>query len=317
MNNKILSAVMAGALVLTSPLSVFAASFPDVSDSHTYAREIQYLKDKGIVNGYSDGNYHPEDQLTREAIVKIVVNAKYSQTDIENCLENNTFDNSEIFSDVNTSYGFAKYICIASTQDIVNGYSDGSFKPKNSVSFEAAAKIIIRALDANNGIAEDASLTEYLNKLKTKNIIAPTVGKDDRFKLLNRGEAAFFLHAVNEGYKVFPALPAPVKQTYSFMIKKSQTLSNAETGLTFRTRNYGIHCNTSRNTFVDLDVTKNGSTQQVHLERTCTGINNGTIEGVITSSGTAHGYKFDLVKVMEKEAWNVDSFEFYVEFKQV
>ena len=43
-----------------------APTFRDVSPTHSAYRHIEFLKARGIVNGYMDGNYHPGITLTRD-----------------------------------------------------------------------------------------------------------------------------------------------------------------------------------------------------------------------------------------------------------
>ncbi len=47
--------------------------FPDVSDSHWGYKYIYALNEKGIVCGDENGNFNPEDNITNEEIIKIVV----------------------------------------------------------------------------------------------------------------------------------------------------------------------------------------------------------------------------------------------------
>ena len=50
-----------------------AATFPDVKQ---YKEEIQYLTDRGIIQGYEDGMFRPEQALTRLEAVQTLLKAK-------------------------------------------------------------------------------------------------------------------------------------------------------------------------------------------------------------------------------------------------
>ena len=50
-----------------------AATFPDVKQ---YKEEIQYLNDRGIIQGYEDGMFRPEQALTRLEAVQTLLKAK-------------------------------------------------------------------------------------------------------------------------------------------------------------------------------------------------------------------------------------------------
>ncbi len=113
--------------------TAFGASFNDVSSSHENYNAIEYLKEKGIVNGFSDGTFRPENKLNRAEAIKVIIEA---------------FDYSEQtylgeFSDVKSGDWFSKYVASGKKEGIVNGYSDGTFKPGNSLLLAEALKIVL------------------------------------------------------------------------------------------------------------------------------------------------------------------------------
>ncbi len=73
-NFKFLSCLMAFILVFSSFGTVFAASFPDVSDTnYSWAEDaVEELADQGIINGYEDGTFRPENTVTKlESLVLV------------------------------------------------------------------------------------------------------------------------------------------------------------------------------------------------------------------------------------------------------
>src|SRR5687768_10280163 len=55
--------------LLAAPAVVFAAhQFPDVPNGHPFHAEIGAIADAGITAGFNDGNYHPGDAVTRQAM---------------------------------------------------------------------------------------------------------------------------------------------------------------------------------------------------------------------------------------------------------
>jgi hypothetical protein len=52
--------------------SLYAAIFDDVPDTHTFANDISWAKDNGIVFGYGDGNFGPEDFMTRGQLTAVL-----------------------------------------------------------------------------------------------------------------------------------------------------------------------------------------------------------------------------------------------------
>lgn len=53
--------------------STYAGIFDDVDDSHWAADDIQTAYDMGIIAGYGDGSFGPQDDVTYEQAVKMVV----------------------------------------------------------------------------------------------------------------------------------------------------------------------------------------------------------------------------------------------------
>ncbi|MBR6253581.1 MAG: S-layer homology domain-containing protein [Clostridia bacterium] len=51
----------------------FAASFPDVDESHWAFQYITKLSDDGVINGYQDGTYKPEGTVKRSEFLKLVL----------------------------------------------------------------------------------------------------------------------------------------------------------------------------------------------------------------------------------------------------
>ncbi|MDX9970452.1 MAG: S-layer homology domain-containing protein [Candidatus Gracilibacteria bacterium] len=111
--------------------------FSDVEVSHKYALAISYLKEWGILNGYSDGSFKPENEINRAELLKVLtLAAGHSPSEAYgNC-----------FPDVKDGW-FAPYVCFARTKGWINGYADGTFKPSQSVSKAEALKMIFNAFE--------------------------------------------------------------------------------------------------------------------------------------------------------------------------
>jgi V8-like Glu-specific endopeptidase len=112
--------------------------FNDVDYTSDNAVAISYLKENGIVGGYSDGTFKPENNLNRAELMKILVEA--TGIDPEASLYKNCFP------DVKEQW-FARYVCYAKEQGWVEGYPDSKFKPENNVSKVESTKMILEAFD--------------------------------------------------------------------------------------------------------------------------------------------------------------------------
>lgn len=112
-------------------------NFSDVASDHPYAKEIHYLKNKNIVEGYSDGNYMPDSNINRAELLKIIISTKFGNVDdsyTEKC-----------FKDIDPDEWYAKYVCFGKEYNIVSGYDDETFKPNQNITIAEAMKITLSA----------------------------------------------------------------------------------------------------------------------------------------------------------------------------
>ncbi|WP_010093248.1 S-layer homology domain-containing protein [Ornithinibacillus scapharcae] len=113
-----------------------AKVFEDVK-GHWGEKEVQYLVDLGLINGYPDGSFKPNAPITREEAAKIIVT--------ELGLDLNSDNN--IFPDVKKGYWAEEYISAAVENNILTGYPNGNFGPKNLLTRGELASILVRAYD--------------------------------------------------------------------------------------------------------------------------------------------------------------------------
>jgi len=139
-------------LGLITPLATYARSFSDVSSYYKHYDAIDYLSDSGLVGGYADGNFKPDSNINRAEFTKVVISAAFDD-DVDTCIADNsqTHWTYMFFPDVPIDKWFAKYVCTAKVNGVVSGYSDGSFKPGNSINFAEGLKIILDAYSTNAG----------------------------------------------------------------------------------------------------------------------------------------------------------------------
>lgn len=111
-----------------------AATFPDVADDHANAAAIDYLTKDGVIGGYEDGTFRPENFVNRAETLKILLLA--SSGEIQN-------PTSDVFPDVPMNAWFAPFVFSAKNAAIVDGYFDGSFRPAQTVNLVEALKILL------------------------------------------------------------------------------------------------------------------------------------------------------------------------------
>ena len=118
--------------------------FGDVPANHWAAWSIKKAKETGLVTGYADGTFKPNQKITRAEIIAIVVRSEYAGQNMDATVTP--------FDDVSESAWFAKFVAFGATKNIVSGYKDaqgaltGRFGPNNNATRAEAAKIISNGL---------------------------------------------------------------------------------------------------------------------------------------------------------------------------
>ncbi|MCI8971960.1 MAG: S-layer homology domain-containing protein, partial [Oscillibacter sp.] len=141
---KFLSLVLV--LVMTMSLvtiSAGATEYKDLTDKDEiqYEEAVAVLNRIGIITGYEDGSFRPETELTRGAAAKIIVSLMIGP-EAAAALPNN----QSPYPDVPAGHTFAGVISYCKTAEYISGYGDGTFKPANSLTGYAFAKMLLGAL---------------------------------------------------------------------------------------------------------------------------------------------------------------------------
>ena len=135
--NKLLPLALTAAMIVPSVPAMAASS--DIA-GHWAESVITQWQNKGLIQGYEDGTFKPGNTITRAEFVTLMNNAKgfWSEGSIN-------------FSDVKNGSWFYSAVARAVAAGYVNGYSDGSFKPGNTITRAEAAVMIANAarLSAN------------------------------------------------------------------------------------------------------------------------------------------------------------------------
>ena len=135
--NKLLPLALTAAMIVPS---VPAMAAPSDIAGHWAESVITQWQSKGLIQGYEDGTFKPGNTITRAEFVTLMNNAKgfWSEGSIN-------------FSDVKNGSWFYSAVARAVAAGYVKGYSDGSFKPGNTITRAEAAVMIANAarLSAN------------------------------------------------------------------------------------------------------------------------------------------------------------------------
>lgn len=197
MKNKIIALIVL--LNMAFPPALLAASFSDVSESNPYYKSIEFLKTEGIIGGYPDGTFKPEQVVNRAEALKMILNAK--KTAVNEI-------SSTSFKDIATADWFAKYVETAKTLGIVNGNPDGTFAPGRNVNKVEFLKMLLLTYEVKfvnyqppeKPLYPDAADSKqwfipYLDFAKNVNLISPnSAGNIEPSKDLTRGEVAEIIY---------------------------------------------------------------------------------------------------------------------------
>ena len=126
--------------------------FSDVPLSHTFYEDIMDLKGAGVINGYGDGTFKPDNFVTRGELSKFIFNAA-KLLNPDKFQGNNTGGSD--FSDVGSNNTFYTFIKSLKNLGIINGYGDGSYKPDQYVTRGELSKFIINAFSQPSIVFRD------------------------------------------------------------------------------------------------------------------------------------------------------------------
>ena len=151
---KVISAASALA-VSASSIAAFAASYPDVATTADYYQAVNELSALGVIAGFEDGTFKPEENVTRAQITKMVVTALGNQ--VSSAAEAASGKDTQ-FADVPGSHWAAGFVSVgtsSSAQNFINGYSATAFGPEDNVTYAQAIKMLVAALGYSS-LAEGA-----------------------------------------------------------------------------------------------------------------------------------------------------------------
>ncbi len=174
--------------------------FKDIDSENKYFEAISYLNKKGLIEGYRDKTFRPENPINRAELMKIIVSS-LEDFDVEK-----TKYLKNCFPDVNDEW-FADFVCYAEDHSWIHGYDDDTFRPKNLVTRAESLKMILNVFEINNikSVTEDV-----YPDVKTYDWFAPFIAyakesgiikldKTENFephKSITRGEVVNYIYRV-------------------------------------------------------------------------------------------------------------------------
>ncbi len=138
--------------------SANSASYNDLNVNYECYYPVMRLSDSKVINGYEDNTYRPWNNVTRAEFCKIVV-AMMDKT-----LEAESISNTSPYDDVNKVKWCIPYVNYLTSNNIIKGYADATFKPNNIITYAEAVTILCRILGYNEDSVGYSWPTNYINK---------------------------------------------------------------------------------------------------------------------------------------------------------
>ncbi|MCA9373639.1 MAG: S-layer homology domain-containing protein [Candidatus Gracilibacteria bacterium] len=205
MKQKFLTAIIALAVMVGTGVSAplhqvaHAQTFSDVPSTNPYYSSIEALVASGVLQGYPDGTFKPNQPVNRAEAIKMVL------TGIGDKPSNGLYNTG--FTDVPLDVWYAGYVFEGALKGIIHGNPDGTFAGSRTVNKAEFLKMTEQAFQVDlspyqnitGNIAADVPagtwFTPYVGYAKAVGLIYATV--EDTLspeKLLTRGECAQILH---------------------------------------------------------------------------------------------------------------------------
>lgn len=125
------------AVVMIAGAALSATAFDDVA-GNKHANAVNVLAQLGVIGGYEDGTFKPDQKVTRAEMAKLVYVLYTTFVDA------GTADTA--FADVADDHWATGYINWCSKMGIIGGYGDGKFGPNDNVTYDQALKMVCGVL---------------------------------------------------------------------------------------------------------------------------------------------------------------------------
>lgn len=131
------------------------AGFSDVEKDNVFYGNIIACADNGVIYGYPDGSFKPKNNITREAAVAMIARCMMKESDFSRFSnKNECYEILAVkFSDADTIssdyYSELCYMCMCKNLD---GFTDGSVKPKQEITRAQFAKLLYSTINESTPV---------------------------------------------------------------------------------------------------------------------------------------------------------------------
>lgn len=136
--------------------SSLGSFFKDVHNEW-FAEDVNYVAQKGYMDGYPGGYFKPNENMTREQFAQMI--SVYIQKNVEKLKDSD----SVVLKDVDRKHWSANAIQEAIDRGIIDGYGDSTFRGSQDITRAEAVKILNRVFGR---VTTEKSLTNEVNVYK-------------------------------------------------------------------------------------------------------------------------------------------------------
>ena len=207
MKNKFISALLAVVMVFSMSTVSFAADFKDTIDV-PQSDAIDVVETLGIVNGYGNNVFGPNDILTRAQLCTMLTSALYGDP---------IYTSQTPFVDVPANHWASAFINTAYAYGMMAGYGGGMFGPEDNITYTQMAAVIMKALGYDCG---------KMSWPTGVNSMAHTLGLFDNVKFNDYSNGCTRAHAAQMIYNAFDLNYVNHKADYPVSIKNKTFLAD-------------------------------------------------------------------------------------------
>ncbi len=188
--DRVTSCSLIDTFTTKEPVFVFSDLKPDHPD-YTAITELYW---DGLLHGYEDGTFKPDQNMTRAEFITLVFRSLHINTDgqaVLNC-----------FSDVNGDW-YGRAVCFAKNEGLIDGYPDGSFKPGNNINNAEALKILLKSRELEVGDAGTGEwYSPYVNKASELGLFDEAASDFSAGEIATRGAISEYIYKLDNYFTI-------------------------------------------------------------------------------------------------------------------
>lgn len=193
-HNKLVMIIVLLTFMFSIVASAGAVQFKDVTGNDTEAAAIYKLVALGVLEGYPDGSFKPDNTITRAEFAKIadvVAGLK--------AVAGGMKGTPSVFSDVTADHWANGWINVAAAQSYVKGDPIGTYRPADQVNMAEVVTVLLRILGYNDNLSGEWP-SDYIAKAANLGVLDDVTFVAN--KAATRGEVAILVSSVLEEFVV-------------------------------------------------------------------------------------------------------------------